>query len=104
MSAKTEKTAEAAAETSVKSVSASEGKKQGNVMYLGPTITGKVRHSTVFKDGVLPGKVNELVKQLPMMERLFVPVASLPAAIKELNKKQSVLGTIYSQTTSKFVK
>ena len=27
------------------------------VMYLGPTIVGVIRHSTVFKEGVLPEKV-----------------------------------------------
>ena len=73
------------------------------VMYLGPTIVGVIRHSTVFKEGVLPEKVQECVKQLPMMERLFVPIGDIPEAVKEINKNQSVLRTIYVQVTNNFV-
>ena len=81
---------------------AAVAKKQGNVMYLGPTITGVIRHSTVFKNGVLPEKVKECIKELPMMERLFFHLDYVPAAIKELNQQQSVLGTIYAQVAKKF--
>ncbi len=91
MSAKTEKKPAAAA-----------AKKQGNLMYLGPTIVGVVRHSVVFKDGVLPEKVKNCIKELPMMEKLFVEVENIPEAIKELNKQQSALGTIYTQVKKKF--
>lgn len=73
------------------------------VMYLGPTIVGVIRHSTVFKEGVLPEKVQECVKQLPMMERLFVSIGDIPEAVKEINKNQSVLRTIYGQVTNNFV-
>ena len=90
MSAKTEKKPAAEA-----------AKKQGNLMYLGPTI-GVVRHSVVFKDGVLPEKVKNCIKELPMMEKLFVEVENIPEAIKELNKQQSALGTIYTQVKKKF--
>ena len=73
------------------------------VMYLGPTIVGVIRHSTVFKEGVLPEKVQECVKQLPMMEKLFVFIGDIPEAVKEINKNQSVLRTIYVQVTNNFV-
>lgn len=76
--------------------------KHEDVMYLGPTIVGVVRHSTVFKEGVLPEKAQECVKQLPMMERLFVPIRNIPEAVKEINKNQSVLRTIYVQVADKF--
>lgn len=94
MSAKTTETTAKATVT--------EKKKQGNVTYLGPTITGVVKHSTTFKDGVLPEKVKECVKQLPMMEQLFVAISDIPKATKELKKEQSVLATIYAQTANKF--
>ena len=82
-----------------------EGKQKSSeaVMYLGPTIVGVIRHSTVFKEGVLPEKVQECVKQLPMMERLFVSIGDIPEAVKEINKNQSVLRTIYGQVTNNFV-
>lgn len=79
-----------------------EKKKQENLMYLGPTITGVVRHSTIFKEGILPKKVTECVEQFPMMKKLFVPLSEMPKAVKELKKEQSVLGTIYAQTANKF--
>lgn len=88
----------------VKTIPVSSKKKQCTVMYLGPTITGVVRHSTIFKDGVLPERVKECISQLPMIERLFVSLDKLPEAKKELNKKQSVLCTIYAQTVNKFIK
>ena len=37
-----------------------------------------------------------------MMEKLFVEVENIPEAIKELNKQQSALGTIYTQVKKKF--
>lgn len=75
---------------------------QGNLMYLGPTITGVVRHSTVFKNGVLPQKVNKCVEQFPMMKKLFVALEDIPKAVKELKKEQSILGTVYAQVAKKF--
>ena len=80
----------------------SAAKKQSNLVYLGPTITGVVRHSTIFKNGVLPQKLSECVTEFPLMKKLLVPVSDIAAATKELNKEQSVLGTIYSQTAKKF--
>lgn len=77
-------------------------KVQGNLMYLGPTITGVVRHSTVFKDGVLPQKVTACVEQFPVMKKLFVAKEDVPAAVKELKKEQSALRTISDQVAKKF--
>lgn len=85
-----------------KRTTAAKKAKQGNLMYLGPTITGVIRHSTIFKNGVLPEKVSECVKQFPIMKKLFVSMEELPEAVKELKKEQSALGTIYSQTAKKF--
>lgn len=77
-------------------------KEQASLMYLGPTITGVVRHSTNFKNGALPQKVRECIDQFPVMQKLFVPVTEMPAVIKELNKEQSALKTIYYQVAKKF--
>lgn len=71
-------------------------------MYLGPTIPGVARHSTVFKNGVLPKKVEECIKELPVMQRLFIPLSQLPEAMKEMNNSKSVLCRIYRQTAQKF--
>ena len=77
-------------------------KAQGNLMYLGPTITGVVRHSTVFQGGVLPQKVNECVEKFPIMRKLFVSLEEIPNATRELKKEQSALKTIYFQVAKKY--
>lgn len=93
------------AETKAEAVEAAEGKKpetKENLVYLGPTITGVVRHSDAFQDGILPERAQKCVAEFPMMERLFVKVDDLPKAVKELRKEQSVLSTIYKQTVNKY--
>lgn len=82
----------------------STAKKQGSLMYLGPTITGVVRHSTIFKNGVLPQKLNKCVEEFPAMKRLLVSMEDISKATKELVKEQSALATIYAQTDKKFNK
>lgn len=77
-------------------------KKKGDLMYLGPTITGVARHGTVFKDGILPEGAKKCVSELPMIERLFVELEKIPGAVKELRKKQSALGAVYEQTAKHF--
>lgn len=99
MSAKKEVTAPAVEETTA-------GQKKEEVqdlMYLGPSIVGVIRHSTVFKNGMLPEKAKDCIKELPMMEKLFVPIGDMPKAVKEIKKDQSVLHTIYIQVAKKFV-
>lgn len=87
--------------TSKPATVAQQKKPKEDKMYLGPTIVGVVRHSTVFKNGVLPAKVEDCVKKFPAMQKLFVTMKELPAASKELRKKQSALGAIYAQVAEK---
>lgn len=108
MSAKTTKTAEinhgeaVTEETIAAHTSATKAKQKGNVVYLGPTISGVIKHSTVFLDGILPEKVQECVSNFPMMRRLFVSTGEMAAAVREISKQQSALGAIYAQTAQKF--
>lgn len=108
MSAKTTKTVEAKNEATVieeQVISPAEEKKQekkGNTVYLGPTIIGVIKHSTVFYDGVLPEKAQKCVSDFPIMSRLIVNMDEMADVVKELRKPQSVLSTIYVQTAKKF--
>ncbi len=77
-------------------------KKGGDLMYLGPTITGVVKRGTVFKDGILPKRAQEYITEFPQMERLFVKVDNAPEAVKELRKKQGVLSAVYDQVAAHF--
>lgn len=92
----------AEAEAPIRETRAAEKKGVQDAMYLGPSIVGVIRHSTVFKNGTLPQKAQECVEKLPMMEKLFVPLSDMPEAVKELNKPQSVLHTIYVQVAKEF--
>lgn len=76
----------------------------GNLIYLGPTITGAARHGTVFKDGILPKNTQEFIAEFPQMIRLFVEVDKMPEAVMEIRKKQGVLGAIYDQVEAHFMR
>lgn len=78
--------------------------KKGSLIYMGPTIAGTVRHSTVFKDGILPERTKKCVEEMPVMEKLFVEVDRLPEAVRELHKEQSVLRVVYEQVRQRFLR
>ena len=75
---------------------------KANLMYIGPTISGIARYSTVFKEGVLPDRLKECVKEFPAMSKLLVKIEDMPEAMKKLNEKNSVLSTICTQVKNKF--
>ena len=66
----------------------------GPVMYVGPTIEHVVQHSTVFRNGALPAPLIKLIEEAPYVKKLIVPVEALPAAMRELNQKDSALCVI----------
>lgn len=76
--------------------------KKGNLVYLGPTIIGAMRHGTTFKDGELPDNARKCLKEFPAMERLLVEVDEMSGAVIELRKRQSALKTVYKQTEEYF--
>lgn len=81
-----------------------EETKNGNLMYVGPTIQNLIRHGTVFADGVLPPKVNAAVAELPAAAKLFVPVDGIQEAMKSLSKKNSALSEVSDRMARKFSK
>lgn len=78
-------------------------KVDGNLMYLGPTIVGVVRRSTTFKEGKLPGKLQQCITEYPPMMQLFALTDEIVEKKKLLNKKSS-LATIYTQTAQRFAR
>lgn len=98
------KTETAEVEVKTEETPVKKQEKKENLVYLGPTITGVVRHSEVFEDGVLPEKAQKCVADFPMMERLFVKLSDMAEAVKELRKDKSVLSTIYTQTANKYTR
>lgn len=101
MSAKTASKAEEVKEVVAEKKTPAPVKKQENLTYLGPTITGVIRHSTVFLDGILPAKAQKCVSETPMMKKLFVTADQMVDAVKEL-RKESALSSIYEQVSQKY--
>ncbi len=98
MSAKNSKSK--AAETTTKVKGPKENK--SNLVYVGPTIVGVIKHGEVFEKGILPDKAKECLTELPAMEKLFVTEEKFPEAVKELRRKQSLLNAICGETIFKF--
>ena len=75
----------------------------GNLMYVGPSIIGVIRHSSVFKDGILPKAVEECIEEYPPMKKLFIPLDGLAEATLMLRKK-SALSAVFAKTAQKFTR
>lgn len=104
MSKTNTKTAEVQTEgkTEVKTeVAPAKKQEKKNLMYLGPSITGVIRHAEVYAGGI-PEAAKACVSQLPVMERLFVSLDDAADAVKELRKEESALGAIYAQVEQNF--
>ena len=100
--AETETEAVTAAEETANKKPATKAKTQTvTVMYIGPSIPNVVQASTVFKDGILPEALKKRVEEKPYMKKLLVPLAELPAAMKELNVS-SALSSIYRRVKNEF--
>ena len=84
---------ENAVEVAVEKSTVKKSEGSGNLMYLGPSLIGIIRHSTVFK---------KCCDEYPPMKKLFVSLDGIAAASKELGKEQSVLGTICTQVSKRF--
>ncbi len=97
-----ESLAKGAAPRDIAAAPGTKARKKANLVYLGPTIIGAMRHGTTFKDGELPENAQECLKEFPAMERLLVEVDEMPGAVTELRKRQSVLETVYKQTEEHF--
>ena len=76
--------------------------KKSAVMYVGPTIPNLVQNSTTFKNGMLPEALEKCVKEKPYMQKLFVAIEELPAAVKELNDNKSALSAICRKVKNEF--
>ena len=56
--------------------------KKENVMYIGPSITGVVMHSTTFPEGELPERVKKAIDTFRPLSSMFVPISELEEAVK----------------------
>jgi len=66
-----------------------------DLMYVGPTIPNLIRHAIVFKDGILPPKVNEAIESYKPMREMFVTIEDFPRAMMEIKQQTGALAVIY---------
>lgn len=90
-----EEAVEAVPEEEIAEVPVPKQEANSNLVYLGPTINGVIKSNAVYKDGVLPEKVNGYIEKFPIMKRLFVTLDGMTDAVKELKKDTSALRAIY---------
>ena len=65
-------------------------------MYIGPSIPGVVKNSTVFI-GDLPKRLTEVSQQVPSIQNLVVPIERITEAKKALSQKGSVEDVSYER-------
>lgn len=75
-----------------------------NLMYVGSTIPGLVRYSTVFAEGNLPQNVEDAIEKYPLFKRLFVPIDEMVSSLKEVKREKSPLNVIDKEAANKFTR
>lgn len=65
-------------------------------MYIGPSISGVIKTSTIFI-GELPARLNKLIEELPCVRNLIVPIDRLTRAKQALSGQGSVENVSYHQ-------
>ena len=75
-----------------------------NLMYVGDTIPGVVRHSTVYAGGVFTPAIDKCIEACPNMASLFVRIDDIPEALKKVKKQYSHLYVINKEVVSKFIR
>jgi hypothetical protein len=74
-----------------------KAKKTEKKMYIGPDLSrGRLQHGQVYIGG-LPTHLAAEFESLPALERLFVPLTEVDAAIKETQKAGTPLNKYYRQ-------
>ena len=75
--------------------------KKENVMYIGPSITGVVMHSTTFPEGELPERVKKAIDTFRPLSSMFVPISELEEAVKS-GKTNKAQGSVYDLCNNYF--
>ena len=99
----TEETTAAAEETEDSKAEPAQPEKAAgqNLMYIGPTVTNVIVHATVFKDGILPKKVERAISLFKPMRELFIPVDEIQAALAEIRNNTGAKAMICRKVPEK---
>jgi len=72
------------------------------VTYLGPDIKNVAVNGTTYTNG-LPDALSEIVKAVPAIKGLFVPVSKLAASSVAIATEGSALNTLYKTVQGKLI-
>ena len=75
-----------------------------NLMYVGDTIPGVIRHSTVYAEGIFTPVIDKCIEEFPAMSKLFVPVDDITEALKKVKEQYSPLFVINKEVVIKFTR
>lgn len=67
------------------------------LVYVGPSIRGKISRFTSFLGDSIPGVMNDVIEACPFFKSLFVPVDSLGEINRQLKDPQTPIYAIYSK-------
>lgn len=66
------------------------------VMYIGPTVRGAVRHGDTFLGGI-PRRLEKLAEAMPAIRSLIVPISGAVEAAKESGEEGSARAIAYDR-------
>lgn len=66
---------------------------QEPVVYVGPKIAGVKRNTTYIKG--IPKVAEDIIKEIPLIKKLFVKVSEIAEAKKQLSQENSALSIVY---------
>lgn len=76
-----------------KSKTAESFQKMTATVYIGKSLQGLPTY-TVFKDGILPPHIEQMIIQKPVIRGLIVPVEELQKARQDITRKGHILNTL----------
>lgn len=66
------------------------------LVYLGPTIVGVVTQNTFFNNG-LSDELENVIKEMPVINNLIVPLSKYTKASSEINKNEGAMYEFYKK-------
>lgn len=66
------------------------------LVYIGPTIVGVVTQNTFFNNG-LSSELENVIKEMPAISNLIVPLSKYTKASSEINKKEGAMYEFYKK-------
>lgn len=67
-----------------------------HVVYIGPSVKGKLKNGTAYTRGI-PKILEKMIQKEPAMKKMFVPISEIAEAQKQISDENSALNIIYKK-------